>query len=357
MRIGVLRETAPGETRVALVPEDAARLVALGHSVVVEAGAGAAAFVPDAAYAGAGARSAADAAETVAASDLVLKVQPPAPVEAALLRRGQILVSLLFPSENEAAARALAERGAVAHALERVPRTTKAQSMDVLSSMSTVAGYKAALLAADTLGRMFPMLITAAGTIPPARVLVVGAGVAGLQAIATARRLGAQVEALDTRPAAREQVESLGARFVDLDVASGETKEGYATALDEEAQERQRRGLQALLRRFDAVIATALVPGRPAPRILTEAMVREMAPGSVVVDVAAPAGGNCELTRLGETVVAYGVTVLGPRNLPALLPAPSSRMFSRNVVAFVEHLLRGEEDDIVRETRFPGAVA
>jgi len=357
VRIAVFRETAPGETRVALVPEGAARLVALGHTVVVETGAGEAALFPDAAYAGAGAGLARDAAEAAAASDLLLKVQPPAPAEVALFRSGQSLVSLLFPAENEAVARALAERGVVAYALERVPRTTKAQSMDVLSSMSTVAGYKAALVAADALGKMFPMLMTAAGTLPPARVLVIGAGVAGLQAIATARRLGAQVEALDTRPAAREQVESLGARFVDLDVESGETKGGYATELSEEAQERQRRGLLRLLRRFDVVIATALVPGRPAPRILTEAMVREMAPGSVIVDVAAPAGGNCELTRPGETVVAHGVTILGPRNLPAQLPAPASRMFSNNVVAFVEHLLRGEEDEIVRETRVPGAPA
>jgi len=337
VRIGVVRETAEGETRVALAPDGARKLRELGHEVIVERGAGERALLPDA--------------------DVLLAVRPPEEPLLARMRAGQALVGILDPLLSPAPLRRLAEAGVTLFALDLLPRTTRAQAMDVLSSMSTVAGYKAALLAADRLGKLFPMLMTAAGTVPPARVLVIGAGVAGLQAIATARRLGAQVEGYDVRPEAKEQVLSLGATFLDagLDPAAAAAS-GYARELGEEARRRQEAALRERIGRFDAVICTALVPGRPAPRIVTAAMVRAMRPGSVIVDLAAPAGGNCEETRPGAEAEVAGVTVLGPRNLPALLPGPASRMFSRNVTAFLEHVVRDGrlvtegDDEIVRGT-------
>jgi len=352
VRIGLFRETFPGETRVALAPDGAARLRKLGHDVIVERGAGERALFADEEYAAAGA--------TIGApeeAELLLLVQPPGEAEIARLRSGHALVALLDPVRAPAPLQQLAGRGVVLFALDLMPRTTRAQSMDVLSSMSTIAGYKAALLAANHLGKLFPMLMTAAGTVPPARVLVIGAGVAGLQAIATARRLGAQVEGYDVRPEAKEQVLSLGATFLEAGIdAAAAAASGYARELGEEARRRQADALRERIGRFDAVIATALVPGRPAPRIVTIDMVRSMRPGSVIVDLAAPAGGNCEGTRPGETALEGGVSILGPMNLPALLPGPASRMFSRNVTAFLEHILRDgklvtdSDDEIVRGT-------
>lgn len=340
MRIGVLRERQVGETRAALAPDAVPRLRAFGAEVCTEAGLGAAAGFPDAAYGEGGARIGADPA-AVSGCDIVLKVQPPAPEEAARLSRGQALISFLYPSANPATVTTLRDRGVFAFALDLIPRVTRAQPMDALSSMSTIAGYKAAILAADASGRFFPMLMTAAGTVAPARVLVVGAGVAGLQAIATARRLGAQVEAFDTRPAARQEVESLGAAFVKVDLGEGgQDRQGYALELSEEGKRRQREALRDRVRRADVVITTALLPGRPAPRIVTAEMVSEMQPGSVIVDVAAPSGGNCELTRPGATVEAGGIRILGPLNLPALLPNPATRMLSRNITALLALLVR-----------------
>jgi len=336
VKIAARRERAEQERRVALTPDGVARLARSGHEVLVEKQAGASAGFPDAEYAGAGA----EVVESPWAADLVVAVQPPAPEEGDEEgdgpREAGVLVSM---GGDEAWRRFLAERRATAFALERMPRTTRAQSMDVLSSMSTVAGYRAAILGAYHSGRLFPLLMTAAGTIPPARVLVVGAGVAGLQAIATARRLGADVEAFDTRPAVKEEVLSLGARFVELDVGGGGQDEaGYAKELSEEAKRRERDALQKHVEGADVVITTALVPGRPAPLIVTEAMVEAMRPGSVIVDLAAPTGGNCALTEPGEVVTRRDVTISGPLNLPSEMPNPASRMFSRNVVTFLAHL-------------------
>jgi len=354
LRIGVLRESAPGETRVALTPDAVARLRGAGHEVWVQGGAGGAAGFPDEAYAAAGARI---GPGLPGEADAILKVAPPDPVEARALAAGQLLVSFLFPAQHAEAVAILRERGVRALALEALPRSTRAQAMDALSSMSTIAGYKAALLAADHCGRLFPMLMTAAGTIPPARVLVVGAGVAGLQAIATARRLGALVEAFDIRPAAREEARSLGASFLEIDVGEGgQDRQGYAVEISEAARERQRAAMREAVRRADAVIATALVPGRPAPRLVTGEMAAAMAPGSVIVDLAAPSGGNCEWTRPGETIVRNGVTVLGPLNVPAMMPLPASRLLARNFTALLEHvaregrLLLDPADEIVRAT-------
>ncbi|MGH7162901.1 MAG: Re/Si-specific NAD(P)(+) transhydrogenase subunit alpha [Planctomycetota bacterium] len=350
MKIAVPRERAAGETRAALVPEGVSRLTRGGHDVLVEAGSGEAAGFPDAAYGEAGASLLPAAPDVWAGADVVVKVQPPSPEEAARLGSGRALVCFLHPAQNRDLLRDLAARGVTGFAVDALPRITRAQPMDALSAMSTVAGYKAALLAAGHLGKFFPMLMTAAGTIPPARVLVIGAGVAGLQAIATTRRLGAQVEAFDTRPAAKEEVKSLGAAFVDVDLGEGgQDRAGYAVELSEAAKQRQREALRDRVARADAVITTALVPGRPAPRIVTAEMVRGMPKGSVIVDLAAPAGGNCELTRPGETAVAHGVTILGPLNLPALLPNPASRMLSRNFVALVEHLFAKGAPDLSDE--------
>jgi H+-translocating NAD(P) transhydrogenase subunit alpha len=355
MKIGVPRETAPGERRVALVPDSVRRLGGQGVDVFVEHEAGRAAGFPDAAYLEAGAH-AVDGGALFAEADLVAKVQRPSDTEVGTLREGQALVAFLQPLVNPELVQALAERGVTSFSMDAIPRITRAQPMDALSSQATVAGYKAVLLAAASLGKFFPMLTTAAGTIAPARVLVLGAGVAGLQAIATARRLGAVVSGYDVRPVVKEQVESLGASFLELDVEGAEGVGGYAVALAEDEQTRQRELMTLHVQDSDAVVATALVPGKPAPLLVTADAVRRMRPGSVVVDLAAEMGGNCELTAPGETVVREGVTIVGELNLPSTMPLHASQMYSRNVASFLELLVRDGElaldfdDEIVRET-------
>jgi len=338
MRIGVPAETQPHERRVALVPDGVAKLKAAGCEVVVQRGAGTAAYVPDDAYEAAGATLAGSAAEALGA-DLVLKVQRPSLAEAQQLREGGALVSFLAPASSGDVLGALAARKVTAFAMELVPRTTKAQSMDALSSQATIAGYKAVLVGADAMGRILPMLTTAAGTLAPAKVFVVGAGVAGLQAIATARRLGGIVSAFDVRAVVREQVQSLGASFVELAV-EGEGEGGYAKELAEDQQRRVVAAVCEHAKGQDLVITTAQIPGRPAPRLLTADAVRAMRPGSVIVDLAGESGGNCELTKFGERVEVGGVTVLAPVNLPASVPLHSSQMYGRNVLTFVTHLLK-----------------
>ncbi|HET7146094.1 MAG TPA: Re/Si-specific NAD(P)(+) transhydrogenase subunit alpha [Gaiellaceae bacterium] len=338
MRVGVARETAPGERRVALVPETAAKLGAAGFDVVVEAGAGDAASFPDDAY-----RDAGVAIGSPWEADAIVKVRKPDDSEAARLRDGQLLVAYLDPIADPAGVEALASRGVVAFAMESIPRTTRAQSMDALSSQATVGGYKAALLAAEHLPRFFPMLMTAAGTVPPAKVLVIGAGVAGLQAIATARRLGAVVTGFDVRPAVREQIESLGAGWLDLGVAGAEGEGGYARELTPEEMQAQQRALEERIADFDTVITTAAVPGRAAPRIIPASAVRAMRPGSVIVDLAAETGGNCELTAPGEIVDRDGVTIVGLVNLPSSMPYHASMLYSRNIQALLLHLAPGGE--------------
>ena len=355
MKLGVPKETAAGETRVAVVPDTAKRLAEDGVEVLVEHGAGAPAAFPDSAYEQAGARLT-GAEELYAVADVVCKVQKPSAGEIERLRTGQTLIALLQPLTDGETARALAERGVTAFSMDSIPRVTRAQPMDALSSQSTVAGYKAAILAAEHLGKFFPMLTTAAGTIPPAKVLVLGAGVAGLQAIATARRLGAIVSAFDVRPVVKEQVESLGAGFLELDVEGAEGVGGYAVALAADQHEREQQLIGRHAQESDAVITTALVPGRTAPILLTTDAVRGMRPGAVVVDVAAEQGGNCEATEPGTTVVRDGVTIVGLTNLPATMPTHASQMYSRNVQSFLGNMLvDGElaldfEDEIVRET-------
>jgi NAD(P) transhydrogenase subunit alpha len=342
VKIAVLREIREGERRVAVVPETCAKLAKAGIAVSVEAGAGAAAFFPDEEYRRAGAAVEPDPAAMLGNADLVLKVQPPmfhrdtGRHETDGIRAGAILVGQLLPSHHPEAVAKLAERGITAFAMDRIPRITRAQSMDTLSSMASISGYKAVLIAANLLPRYFPMLSTAAGTVLPARVFVIGAGVAGLQAIATARRLGAVVEATDTRPAVREQVQSLGGRFVGVETEeSAEDAGGYAKELSPEFYRKQAEFLAGRCAAADVVITTALIGGVKAPRLLTAEMVRGMRPGSVIVDLAAEGGGNCELTRPGETVLAGGVTICGPENLPATLPWHASTLFSRNLAAFV----------------------
>lgn len=346
MEIGIPREILAGENRVALIPEHAVRLAEAGQHVLVESGAGGLYFGDDA-YAQVGAEIVPDPATLYQRAALVLKVRTPAvnPANGAdeidLLRAGTLLVALLDPLADPARMRRLAERGVTAFSLDAIPRITRAQGMDVLSSMSTIAGYRAALLGAALLGRFFPLLMTAAGTVAPARVLVLGAGVAGLQAIATARRLGAVVQAFDTRPAAGEQVESLGATFLSLPLGEENTQDrgGYARQLAEETYARERDLLREPLRAADVVISTAMLPGARAPILITGDMVATMRPGSVIVDVAAVAGGNCELTSPGQRVVAHGVFIDGPTNLPATMPIHASQLYSRNLLAFVTHLL------------------
>jgi H+-translocating NAD(P) transhydrogenase subunit alpha len=333
MRLGVPRETAAGERRVAIVPETIGRLP--GFQVGVERGAGTAAGYTDAAYEAAGASLVDDA---FAGTDAIAKVQKPTRDEIAKLGEGRVLVAFLQPLTDREGVEALAARGVVAFAMESIPRTTRAQSMDALSSQATVSGYKAVLWAADRLPRFFPMLMTAAGTVAPAKVLVLGAGVAGLQAIATARRLGAVVAGFDVRAVVREQVESLGASFLDLGVVGEQTEGGYAQELSPEAQAEQMRRLEERLPEFDAVITTAAIPGRPAPRLIPATAVRAMRPGSVIVDLAAETGGNCELTRPGEEIVDGGVTIVGLTNLPATMPFHASQLYSRNVAALLAHL-------------------
>jgi proton-translocating NAD(P)+ transhydrogenase subunit alpha len=334
VRVGVPRETAPGERRVALVPDTISRLVGAGLEVGVEAGAGAAASFPDEAYVEAGAAIVGSAFD----ADVVVKVQRPNAAELKALREGTVLIGFLQPLTDQKGLEALAKRGVTAFAVESIPRITRAQSMDALSSQSTVAGYKAVLLAATRLPRFFPMLMTAAGTVKPAKVLVLGAGVAGLQAIATAHRLGAVVSAFDTRPVVKEQVESLGATFLDLGVRGEETEGGYAVELTEEQQRQQQEELARRIGDSDVVVTTALVPGKPAPQLVTREAVAAMRPGSVIVDLAAEAGGNCELTRPGEDVESGGVAILGPLNLASTMPAHASQLLSRNLSALLLHL-------------------
>ncbi len=358
MRVGVPREIAPRETRVALVPETVARLIKAGVEVSVESGAGDAASFRDDAYTAAGATIAPDAQTLYGSADVVLKVREPLPEECDLLRPGTLLVALLGRDPESPIAQRLAARGVTAYAMERIPRTSRAQSMDALSSMATVAGYRAVLHAATALGKFFPLLMTAAGTIAPSRVLVLGAGVAGLQAIAASRRLGAVVEAFDVRPAVKEEVESLGATFLapDLVQSSAVADGGYAKALSDEQHAREVEVIRGRLDKVDAVITTAQIPGKSAPRLITEDMVRGMRPGSVIVDCAAESGGNCELTVAGERVEKHGVIILGPVNLPAELPVHASQMYSRNIAALLVHLVKDgrlaldADDEITRET-------
>jgi NAD(P) transhydrogenase subunit alpha len=337
VRVGIPRETTPGERRVALVPETIGRLGA-GVDVIVAADAGTAASFADDAYREAGA--------TIGdpwSAEVVAKVAPPSADEVARLRSGQVLIAFLQPLTDAAGVERLAAAGVQAFALESIPRITRAQPMDALSSQATVSGYKAALIAADNLPRFFPMLMTAAGTIPPAKVLVMGAGVAGLQAIATARRLGAVVSSFDVRPAVREQVESLGATFLDLGVTGEETEGGYARELTPEQQVAQQAELQARIPQFDALITTAAIPGRPAPTLVTAEAARGMRAGSVIVDLAADSGGNCELTQPGEKIVDGGVTIVGAVNLPATMPTHASQLLSRNIASILGLMVRDGE--------------
>ena len=356
MLIGVPLETLAGETRVAVTPETAKKLVAQGHTVCVQAGAGISASVTDQAYAAAGAQVT-DAAGAMAC-DLVLKVRAPSSSELATMKSGAALVGMLNPFDKEGLAR-IAAAGLTSFALEAAPRTTRAQSMDVLSSQANIAGYKAVMLAADKYQRLFPMLMTAAGTIKAARVVVLGVGVAGLQAIATAKRLGAVIEASDVRPSVKEQVESLGGKFIDVAYETAEEKQaaegvgGYAKAMPQSWLDRQKVEVAKRVAAADIVISTALIPGRAAPVLITEDMVRSMKPGSVIVDMAAPAGGNCPLTEAGKTVVKHGVTLVGETNIPALVAADSSSLYARNVLDFLKLVLTQEgfsvpmDDDIV----------
>jgi NAD(P) transhydrogenase subunit alpha len=333
MRVGVARETAPGERRVALVPETAGKLAAAGFDVVVEAGAGDAASFLDAAYADAGVPLG-----DAWSADVLAKVRKPDEQETSRLHDGQLLIGFLDPLGDPAAVERIAARGVTAFAMESIPRITRAQSMDALSSQATVGGYKAALLAAEHLPRFFPMLMTAAGTVPPAKVLVIGAGVAGLQAIATARRLGAVVTGFDVRPVVREQIESLGANWLDLGVTGAEAEGGYARELTPEEMQAQQAALEARISEFDVVITTAAVPGRAAPKIIPASAVQAMRPGSVIVDLAADTGGNCELTQPGEIAVRENVTLVGLTNLPSTMPYHASTLYSRNVQALLLHL-------------------
>jgi NAD(P) transhydrogenase subunit alpha len=335
MKVGVIRETTPGERRVALVPETVGKLSAAGFDVVVEPGAGVAASFPDGAYTDAGA--------TIGSpwdADAVVAVRKP---DDAQLRAGQLLIGFLDPLADREGVERLASRGVIAFAMESVPRTTRAQSMDALSSQATVGGYKAALLAAEHLPRFFPMLMTAAGTVPPAKVLVIGAGVAGLQAIATARRLGAVVTGFDVRPAVREQIESLGANWLDLGVTGAEAEGGYARELTPEEMQAQQQALESRIAEFDVVITTAAVPGRAAPKIIPGSAVRAMRPGAVIVDLASDTGGNCELTQPGEIVQVDGVTLVGSTNIPSTMPYHASTLYSRNILALLVHLAPGGE--------------
>jgi NAD(P) transhydrogenase subunit alpha len=342
--IGVPKEIARGERRVALVPDSVKQLVGLGVEVVLEAGAGLAAGFEDHAYSEAGASIVKSASEALGA-DLVLKVQLPGEApgghEVDQLKGGASLICFLKPLDQTDVTQRLVDRGITTFAVELMPRITRAQSMDALSSQSTIAGYRAVLLAATTLPRIFPMMVTAAGTLQPARLLVVGVGVAGLQALGTAKRLGAITYGYDTRAVVREQVESLGARFVELDLDTGDSEDagGYAKAQTEEFYQRQRAELGKHVAAADVVITTALVPGQPAPFLIEADAIRSMRPGSVIVDLAAEKGGNCELTKADENVVDSGVTIIGHTNLPAGVPAHASQMYGKNLVTFLDHLL------------------
>jgi NAD(P) transhydrogenase subunit alpha len=357
MLIGVPLQTAEGETRVAVTPETAKKLKAQGHTLRIESGAGVAASAPDAAYIAAGAEIT-DRAGAFG-SEMVLKVRSPPADELALMKRGSALVGMLNPFDKDGL-QALADAGLTSFALEAAPRTTRAQSMDVLSSQANIAGYKAVMIAGDKYQRFFPMLMTAAGTVKAARVVILGVGVAGLQAIATAKRLGAVIEASDVRPSVKEQVESLGAKFIDVPYETAEEKEaaegvgGYARPMPPSWLDRQKVEVAKRVAQADIVITTALIPGRPAPVLVTEEMVQSMKPGSVIVDIAAPQGGNCPLTEAGRTVLKHGITIVGETNLPALVAADASALYARNVLDFLKLVVNKDggfhlpmDDDIV----------
>lgn len=358
MHIGVPLETRTGETRVAATPETVKKLISQGHTVTVQSGAGVEASFPDSAFEAAGAKIG-DAAAALGA-DVVLKVAPPSPAEQAQMKAGTVLIGMLNPFDDDNIAR-MAECGITAFALEAAPRTSRAQSLDVLSSQANIAGYKAVILAANHYPHFMPMLMTAAGTVKAARVLILGAGVAGLQAIATAKRLGAVIEASDVRPAVKEQIESLGAKFVDVPFETDEERQcaegvgGYARPMPASWMERQAKAVHERAKQADIVITTALIPGRKAPILLHEATVQEMKPGSVVVDLAAAQGGNCPLTVPDEVVVRHGVTIVGHSNLPALVPADASALYARNLLDFLKLVVDKDgqfhldlEDDIVK---------
>ena len=364
MIIGVPLETYPQERRVALVPASVPPLAKAGMEILVQQGAGMSAGFSDAAYEEQGARIVSDRGQLFASADIIVQVHglgsnPEAgPADLELFRSGQVLLGLLDPLGALEAAQELANRGVISFALELVPRISRAQPMDALSSMATIAGYKAVLLAADALPRMYPMMITAAGTITPAKVFIVGAGVAGLQAIASSRRLGAVVQAYDVRPVVKEQVESLGAKFVELELDSDESEaeSGYALVMDEEFYRRQRELMMQVVTDSDVVITTAAIPGAKSPILVTEQMVKGMRPGSVIVDLAAEGGGNCELTRPGENIEVDGVTILGPINLPSTIPYHASQMYAKNISTFLGGLVKDGvlnidlEDQVVRDT-------
>jgi H+-translocating NAD(P) transhydrogenase subunit alpha len=364
MILGIPREIYPKERRVAMVPAVIPNLKKAGLEVLVEAGAGHAAGYPDKEYVEKGAKLAADRAEVFRTADIIVQFlchganDKNGNTDLPLFRKGQVLMGFLRPLGTAKTLQEIAERGVTSFAVELMPRITRAQSMDALSSMATIAGYKAVLLAASTLPRMFPMLTTAAGTVTPARVFVIGAGVAGLQAISTARRLGAPVEAYDVRPASKEQVQSVGAKFVELpiEVADAEDKGGYAKAQDESFYRRQREVMTKVVATSDVVITTAAIPGKRSPVLVTKEMVAGMAPGSVIVDLAAERGGNCELTKADETVVSGGVTIFGPTNLPSTVPYHASQMYAKNITTFLAHLVKDKklvvamDDEITRET-------
>jgi len=335
--IVAVRENAPNERRAALSPEVVKKLKGLGAELLIESGIGARAHLPDAIFAGV--ETVNDAATAIARADVLLKVQPPTTEEIAALREGSVVIGYLAPHTDDACIKMLRDRKITAFAMELLPRTTRAQAMDVLSSQAGMAGYKAVLIAAEVSGKFFPMLTTAAGTIRPSKVLIVGAGVAGLQAIATARRLGAQVEGFDVRPETREQIESLGAKFLDLGVSAAGSG-GYARELTAEERAEQQRRLADHLKGIDVVITTAAVPGRPAPKIISAAMVAGMKDGSVLVDLAAETGGNCELTRPGETVTVGGATIVGPLNLPSMGAIHSSEMYAKNLFNFLALMIK-----------------
>jgi NAD(P) transhydrogenase subunit alpha len=365
MIIGVVRESWPGERRVALAPASVAPLVKAGHQVLVESNAGTSAGFTDAAYTEKGGTIVASGADVSARAEMLLRVKlgpagaPSTDADLAALRPGQSVIAFLDPLTDHALVRQLAERQVSVFSMELMPRITRAQSMDALSSMATIAGYKAVLLAAVTVPRMFPMLMTAAGNVSAARAFVIGVGVAGLQAIATAKRLGAQVQAYDVRPAAKEQILSLGAKVADvpLETADAQDAGGYAKAQDESFYQRQRDAMSKVVAGSDIVITTAAIPGRKAPVLITGDMVRGMQPGSAIVDLAAERGGNCELTRADEVVVEGGVTILGPTNLPSTVPYHASQMYAKNITTFLLHLANKEgqmnwdlTDEITRET-------
>jgi NAD(P) transhydrogenase subunit alpha len=364
MIAGVPRESFPGERRVALVPAAIPNLTKVGLQVVVEAGAGLGAGYPDTDYVAKGAKIVPERAEVFRSADVVLQVlcygsnDKTGKADLPLFRRDQVLIGFLRPLGSIETIQEIAAKGVTSFSVELMPRTTRAQSMDVLSSMGTICGYKAVVLAADTSPRIFPMLTTAAGTITPGRVFVIGAGVAGLQAIATARRLGAVASAYDLRPAAREQVQSLGGRFVELPIEAKDAEDarGYARAQDETFYKRQRELLGKVVAESDVVISAAVIPGKKPPILVTKEMVASMAPGSVIVDLAGERGGNCELTHPGETVVEHGVTIIGWFNLASTVPYHASQMYARNVTAFLLYLIKDGklqldlEDEIVRET-------